>query len=75
MSSILNSIGAFGDDSSNHNIRFGQEKGAGAHENYRNRIIDAITDNVKEKYHYWLDKDEKKDVDHETHQNMALLTV
>ena len=39
---FFNFIGAFGDGSSNQNSHFEYKKGAGTHENYRNRIIDAI---------------------------------
>ena len=65
---FLNFVGTFGDGSSNDNSRFKHEKGSGTHENHRNRIIDAIIDNMKDKHCNWPDEEERKDVAHETFQ-------
>ena len=65
---FLNFIGTFGDGSSNDNIRFKHEKGPGARENYRNRIIDAIIDNMKDKHWNWPDENERKDIEEQIHQ-------
>ena len=68
---FLNFIGTFGYGSSNDNSRFKYDEGSGTHENYRNRTIDAITDNMKYKHCNWPDKNEKKDTVHQTCQKMA----
>ena len=65
---FLNFVGTFGDGASNDKSRFKYEKGVGTYENYRNRIIDAIIDNMKDKYYYSPNKEERKDIAHEIYQ-------
>ena len=56
---FLNFAGTFGDCASNNKSRTHYEKGAGAYENYINRVIDATIDNVKDECGKWPDKEEK----------------
>ena len=65
---FLNFIGTFGDGSSNEHSRAKYEKGSGTCENYRNRIMDAIIDNMKDKCYCWPDTDERKDISHQIFQ-------
>ena len=63
---FLNFVGTFGDSSSNANSLRKYEKGAGAHENHRNHVAEAIIDEMMGKYCYWPDEDERKEMLHET---------
>ena len=61
--------GAFGDRASNDNSRFRYEKGSGAHENYLNRIIDAIIGKILDRYCNWPDNNERIEISHRIFQN------
>lgn len=65
---FLNFIGTFGDGSSNDNSRYKYEKGSGTYENYRNRIMQAIIDNMMDKYYNWPDDTERKEISNEIYQ-------
>ena len=50
---FLSFVGMFGEGSSNNRTRFMLDKGSGTFENYRNRVMDAIIDNMKDDYYHW----------------------
>ena len=61
----------FRDSSLNANSQHKHKKGAGLHENYRNRVAETIIDKMIDKHYYWLDKDERKEISHKIFQKCS----